>query len=136
MMLYKKVRRPKLKVKHLAKDVLYDKMMFYHTKAETIANGLMNVIKSGVVARADLLVALHKDMHKFNSIVIECASKLAPYQSPKLETVEVRNTNTVRFVVEAPRPINDTKKWLESTKQLPPPIDITPDLAKTIEEVN
>lgn len=116
-MLYKKVRKPSLKYKHRATDVLYDKMMFYHTKAKDIASFIINVIESGKMARGDLLAQIHKDMHRFNDIAIECASKLAPYQTPKLESIEVKKRITHRFVVAAPKPINNTETWLDEVSK-------------------
>ena len=111
-MLYKKTRKPKLIYKRRATDILYDKMMFYSGKAATITNALVKFIQNNQQARGDLLVQLHKEMHRFNAIAIDCASKLAPYQSPKLETIEVHNKVTRRYVVVAPKSITDVKDWL------------------------
>lgn len=116
-MKYKKIRRPTFKYKRKATEVLYDKMMFYHNKADQIAKFIISVIESGKIARGDLLAQIHKDMHRFNDIAIECASKLAPYQSPKLESVEVKQKITHRFVVAAPKPIANTQNWLAEIEQ-------------------
>lgn len=99
--------------KRKAIDILYEKMMFYNDKAYIIANGLIKVIQEGEKARGDLLVSLSKDLHRFNDIVIDCATKLAPYQAPKLGALEVRNNTTVRFVVAAPPLEANTNKWLD-----------------------
>lgn len=114
---YKKVRKPTFKYKRKATEILHDKMIFYNAKAQEIANFIISVIESGKMARGDLLAQIHKDMHRFNDIVIECASKLAPYQSPKLETVEVKQKITHRFVVAAPKPIANTQSWLNEINQ-------------------
>ena len=116
-MLYRKVRKPKFIYKRKATEILYDKMMFYHKKADDIAKFLISVIESGKMARGDLLAQIHKDMHRFNDIVIECASKLAPYQDAKLQNIEIKQKVTHRFVVVAPRPIANTDSWLEEVEQ-------------------
>lgn len=116
-MQYRKVRKPTFKYKRKATEILHNKMIFYDAKAQEIAEFIISVIESGKMARGDLLAQIHKDMHRFNDIVIECASKLAPYQTSKLQTIEVKQKITHRFVVQAPKPIVDTQSWLEEVTQ-------------------
>jgi len=126
--MYKRLKkrnlRDSIRSKYKATDVLYDKMVFYHEKAEKIALFLIKVVEQNNISRGDLLVALHKDMNQFNNIAIECASKLAPYQSPKLESIEVKKDITHRFVVVAPKVINDSTTWLKTTMQFEPPMKL------------
>lgn len=90
--------------------------MFYNNKATLISEALINWVENQQQARGDWLIQLNRDLHKFNEIVIECAAKLAPYQSPKLESVEVRNEHVHRFVMLAPKAIQSRDKWLESVQ--------------------
>lgn len=116
-MQYKKLRKPKFVWKKKATEILYDKMIFYHEKADEIAKVLIEMIEKGKTARGDLVVQIHKDMHRFNDIAIECASKLAPYQTPKLESVEVKQKITHKFVVKAPMVAQTTQEWLKQIQQ-------------------
>ena len=115
-MQYKKTRKPRLKFQHKATDILYNKMMFYNNKASVITEALIQIVQSQQQARGDLLIQLHRDLHRFNDIVIDCASKLAPYQSPKKESVEVRNEYVHKFVIAAPKTIVSKDKWLDTVK--------------------
>lgn len=115
-MLYKKVRKPSLKFKHKATDILYNKMMFYNDKATIITEALIKIVQTQQQARGDLLIQLHRDLHKFNEITIECAAKLAPYQIPKLNSIEVRNEHVHKFVMLAPKTIQSKDKWLDAVK--------------------
>ena len=102
----------KVKVQHKAVDVLYEKMMFYHGKAYDIYASIKNVLMQS--PDAGLLVALNRDMHKFNTLAIECATKLAPYQSQRLEALEIRQNVTHRYVIKAPMPDMDPSQWLQA----------------------
>ena len=48
--------------------------------------------------------------------MIECAKYLAPYQSPRLESIEHKGEIEHKYVIQAPKAIRDTSDWLESTK--------------------
>lgn len=127
-MQYKKVIKPKLVFKYRATDILYKKMMFYHNKASIITEALIKIVQNQQQARGDLLIQLHRDLHKFNDIVIDCASKLAPYQSPKKESIEVHNEYVHKFVIAAPKVYKDKDKWLESVKSEKKLIEAQPSI--------
>jgi hypothetical protein len=44
---------------------------------------------------------------------VTAASKLAPFETPKMESISVAQEQTVRFVISAPEPIDDVNVWLE-----------------------
>lgn len=101
-------------MKRNAIDVLYEKMVFYDTKATSLGHQIVEIIKVSDKSRGDLLTQMFRTMVKFNDIVIDCANKLAPYQSAKMQSIEIRKETTHRFVVEAPKPAKNTKDWLNN----------------------
>ena len=52
-------------------------------------------------------------MHNFNTLAIECATKLAPYHAPKLESIEIKKKVTHRFVIKAPMIAVTAEQWLK-----------------------
>lgn len=118
--------RPLKKVIHTNKavDILYKKMMFYDTSAMLMAKDICELLKDSAKARGDKLAEMFKHMMRFNDICIDCASKLAPYQSAKLESVEIKKKVEHSFVIRAPVAAPSSSKWLEQVQQtaLPPPI--------------
>lgn len=117
----------KLKKKIKAVDILYKKMMFYDGEAQSLIVKIVEQLKLGASARGDKMSDMFKAIMRCNDLVIECATKLAPYQDPKLANIEVKKTTTNRFVLVAPRPINDKLSWLQEVQQqaLPPPKFLT-----------
>lgn len=88
--------------------------MFYDQHGEGLFLKVREFIQTGDKARGDLLAAMAKKMTECKQIAIECASKLAPYQSPKLESIEVNKKVTHRYVIEAPKQFKDSGTWLNS----------------------
>lgn len=97
-----------------ATDVLYQKMHVYNNEAKTILNTLIELCKK-TSSNSPALRELYLLMRKADDIVIDCAHKLAPYQSPKLESIEVRNKIEHRFVLRAPKPIASVEEWTKTT---------------------
>jgi hypothetical protein len=110
----KKVARAIVQRPLRATDVLYQKMHVYNNEAKTILNTLIDLTKT-VNKNSPALRELYLLMRKADDIVIDCAHKLAPYQSPKLETIEVRNKVEHRFVLRAPKPIASVEEWTKQT---------------------
>lgn len=105
-------------LKKKATEVLYEKMIFYDTKAKQLYSEIKKVLKSSDAAqRGDILAQMTKYIQRANDICIECAAKLAPYQSPRLQSMEVKKQTTVRFVIQAPKPAQDSNSWLESASE-------------------
>lgn len=101
-------------LKKKATEVLYEKMVFYDKKAKELYFEIKKVLKSSDGAqRGDILAQMTKYMQRANDICIDCASKLAPYQSPRLQSMEVKKNVTHRFVIQAPKPATDSSAWLE-----------------------
>lgn len=95
-----------------ATEVLYTKMDFYDTKAKALLKKIMEALNSQEKARGDLATYIYKQFHEANKLAIECATKLAPYQSPKLETVEVKKKVHHQFVIRAPSTPRTKEQWM------------------------
>jgi len=125
-----------------ATDVLYQKMHAYNNEAKTILKYLIELVQAENKSSPQLK-ALYQLMDKADEIVIDCAHKLAPYQSPKLESIEVRNKIEHKFVLRAPAKIVSMDEWAKQTgaeklnsdqmnpqlKQLTPPAPSIHDFA-------
>lgn len=98
-----------------AVDLIYKTMVFYETKAETIIESLIARIRDDDRARGDLLMKMALELRKCKELVIDCATKLAPYQTPKLESLEVKSKVEHRFVVRAPQSIKSVEEWKKLT---------------------
>lgn len=96
--------------------VLRYKMLFYRDQAETICEKIMEGLKDGK-ARADLMAMMYKYMNEANKICIDCAAKLAPYEAPRLEAVEVTQKQITKFVIEAPTLSSSPEEWLINTRK-------------------
>jgi len=97
-----------------ATDVLYQKMHSYNTEAKKILTYLIEQVKEQN-KNSPALKALYQLMDKADSIVIDCAHKLAPYQTPKLESIEVRNKIEHKFVLRAPKAVHNLEEWSKLT---------------------
>lgn len=117
MLKHSKQRSTTKKITQLerATDVLYKKMLFYDVKAKLLLEKIVEENKKSDKARGDIEVWAYKELRKCDDIVIDCAHKLAPYQSPKLESIEVKKQVEHRYVMRTPSPIKDTNEWMRVT---------------------
>lgn len=122
-MKYAIVRRFKKELQRKVKaiDVLYRKMDFYNNKAPELYELIKDKITEGRSTTADAksyssaLVKLAQLMRQADDIAIDCAHKLAPYESPKLETLEVKSRVEQKFVIVTPQPIKSAEDWNKIT---------------------
>ena len=110
----KKVKRTIIQRPMKATDVLYEKMHTYNNEARSILAALIKMMEQQN-KNSPALRELYLLMRKADDIVIDCAHKLAPYQTPKLETIEVRNKIEHRYVLRAPTPIKSVDEWSKQT---------------------
>ena len=124
--------------KQRAIDVLYRKMQYYNDDAMMIATEICKVLKDSPTSEGKRLVEMHKMMMRFDDISIDCASKLAPYQSAKLQSLEINKKVTHRFVIQAPMVVKDNKEWLEqvSLTALPPPLHVPKPIEEKIDTID
>lgn len=98
-----------------AVETLAENMDFYNNKAEALLLQLREQMKQA--SRGDLAAAMTKHILHCRDMAIECAAKLAPYQNPKLQSVEVNKKVTHRFVIQAPKIIKDSSEWLRTVNE-------------------
>lgn len=96
--------------------VLRQQMLFYRDQAEEICEKIIEALKKNN-SRGDLVAMMYKHLSDASKMTIDCAAKLAPYQSPRLESVEVKKTVTNRYVIQAPTAFNDQDLWLQNSKK-------------------
>jgi len=106
--------KPIYVVQTKATDVLYQKMHAYNKEAKEILAYLVKETKERN-PNSPALKQLYQMMDKADNIVIDCAHKLAPYQSPKLESIEVRNKVEHKFIIRAPQKITSVEEWTKIT---------------------
>lgn len=98
-----------------AVDILRRKMHHYDKNHPTIVEFILNIIRSGDKSRFDVVKQYESILRKCDDIVIDCAHKLAPYESPKLESIEVKNRIEHRFVIRTPQVMKNTSEWMAAT---------------------
>lgn len=101
--------------KFRAVEVLRDTMNFHHNQAQDVILGIIVLLKADPKSRGDLLTHMHKQYEKARDIAIDCAAKLAPFESPKLQSMEVKQETIHRFVVRSPTQALTTEDWMKNT---------------------
>lgn len=99
-----------------ATAVLKQQMLYHRDQAQEIIEKIISLLKQNNT-RGDLVAMMYKYLTECNKIVIDCAAKLAPYESPKLESIEIKKTVTNKFVIQAPTAFSDQNSWLENSKK-------------------
>lgn len=92
---------------------LRNQMLFYRDQAETLCEKIIETLKQQN-ARGDLVAMMYKYANEAKKMAIDCANKLAPYESPKLQAIEVKNTTVTKFVIEAPTLEKNQDAWLSN----------------------
>lgn len=122
-------------LKKSATEILYEKMIFYNRRAIKLYADIRKKLKEdsdkGEPTRGDIMAQMVKYMNAANDVCIECAAKLAPYQSPKLQSMEVNKKVTHRFVIQAPKQVEDSASWLAQSQA---PMKLLNGTAHTLEE--
>ena len=104
-----------IELKKKAIQVLYEKMDYYDNKAKRLIVEALKLVQAASPPKAELAALLIKKFRECDDIVIECAKYLAPYQSPRLESIEHKGEIEHKYVIQAPRAIKNTSDWLAST---------------------
>lgn len=107
--------QPRAPTDNAAVTTLRDQMIFYRDQAEELCFRIMEALKSSG-ARPDLMAVMYKHMTEARKTAIDCAAKLAPYESPRLESIEVNKKTVIQHVIKAPTAISNTDDWLENAK--------------------
>ena len=117
-MKYATIRKRRLKVvsrPRLARDVLYDGMVNFETRAKKIIEVLIDSIKASQKSNYAELKILYLEFRKCQELAADYAHKLAPYQSPKLESIEVKSQVENRYVMRVPHQMKTTEEWTKAT---------------------
>src|SRR4029077_12319893 len=112
---YSKKRKKRLdRTVTLATDVLYTTMVAYHNEHKICLQYMIDLVKTNNT-NLPQIKQLYMLMNKAGEVAIDCADKLAPHQSPKLESIEVRNQVEHRFVIRSPEKAKSIEEWAKMT---------------------
>lgn len=96
-------------------DMLYEAMLFWHDEGVKIIKALNHKLNmEGEGREAARLAALWKGV---DDRWIDIAAKLAPYQSPKLASTEIKKHVEQRYIVEVSTRPKDVKEWLKRVEE-------------------
>jgi hypothetical protein len=99
--------------KVLAKDVIEELMLMWRDKIPKILRHLIdNASKQGKPVEA---LRLFNSLKEASEHALDAAHKLVSFQTPKLESVAVRNEITHQFVIRAPNQIGSVDEWMKKT---------------------
>jgi len=115
-------------------------MHFYRKEAKEILEHIIELTLSQN-KNSVALKQLYQQIDSANQTVIDCAHKLAPYQTPKLESIEVRNKIEHKFVLRAPQQVKSVDEWMKTTgaeKLAPEEVIVkkAPEASKPIESIH
>lgn len=128
LMRYRSRRHPRVVNSDLiqrrkATDFLYEQMLFWENEGKKLVSKVYDLVYSRSGIEASRLLREFSDI---NNRAIDVAAKLAPYQSAKRASIDVKTTNVKQFVIVAPRVINSADDWYRTIqkdqKLLPKPI--------------
>ena len=123
------------------KDVLRDFMLFYDQQAKDILITIIACIedvdeRGKPTKRGDLLALMYKELTLAGERAIECATKLAPYKHPKLESVELHRTDEKKFVIVIPSKQLTKEDWIKNASALAPPQPVlVPKIEPLVEDI-
>jgi hypothetical protein len=111
----KKKRRRSLSKHVKGVDVLYEQMCIHHFQAKSVIKSMLELIHDEPKANFAVIKELLAKMRQCGEVAIDCAAKIAPYQTPKLETLEVKSKIEHKFVVEMPQKVASVAEWAKLT---------------------
>lgn len=104
-----------------ATKVLQEAMIFHDKKAKFIITQIIKLLKEDKKQRGDLMALMYKKFSEATAIAIDCANKLAPYESAKLSSIEVKTQIEHRFVLRAPSQAKNNEDWFSQIGTIPEP---------------
>lgn len=108
--------------RHKATDFLYSQMLFWGEEGKKLLKVVYHCVSTQSGIEASKLLREFSDI---NNRAIDIASKLAPYQSPKLSSTEINTKKVTKFVIVAPKVIKNVSDWeklvSQDQKALPKP---------------
>ena len=105
----------KFATSRMAKDVLYAKMVAYDDKVRKVLEVLIHDMKQDERIPAKDRIEAIRYLRECDKIVIDCAHKLAPFQTPKLNAMDLNTKTETRYVVVAPTQSKSKDDWMKSS---------------------
>src|SRR6478736_6354107 len=105
--------KPEKPPKPLAREVIEELMIMWRDKIPRILRLLIeNARDQGKPIEA---LKLFSSLKEASEHALDAAHKLAPFQSPKLESIAVKSEVQHKFVIRAPDQITNVDEWLKQT---------------------
>ena len=105
-----------LAAKDSAVQTLQSEMVFYRDQAAELIERIIEMLKSQG-ANGLAIAMMYKHMAEAKKMAVDTAAKLAPYQSPRLQSIEVTKQTTHKYVIESPKRIDSEQDWIENTRR-------------------
>lgn len=99
-----------------ATEILRDVMHFNQLQAMELIAEILAVMKTNNSNRGDLAAMLFKKYAESTELVVKCAEKLAPYESARLQSIEVKSEVEHRFVIRAPEVAKSSEEWFKQVE--------------------
>jgi len=105
-----------LAAKDSAVQTLQSEMVFYRDHAALLIEKIIESLKSQG-ANGLAIAMMYKHAADAKKMCVDTAAKLAPYQSPRLQSIEVTKQTTHKYVIEAPKRIDSEQDWIANTRR-------------------
>ena|SRR6185436_12880668 len=99
-----------------AVQTLRQEMIYFRDQAAVLLDTIIAELKKEPV-RHDLIAQMVKYKMESKKMAVDCAAKLAPYEAPRLESVEIKQKTVTKYVIEAPSIMKDPNQWLDNAKR-------------------
>lgn len=98
-----------------AVQTLRGEMLYFRDQAAVLLDTIIEECKNQ--KRMDLVSQMVKFKMEAKKMAVDCAAKLAPYEAPRLESVEIKQKTVTKYVIEAPTAMKDPNLWLDNAKK-------------------
>lgn len=109
-----KQKKPDANVKNRAIEALDEQLTFLRFSAEGLIARIITILESDTNTDGKLVAMMYREMSRVQDKIIEVAAKMAPYQEPKLESIDTKIENEHRFVVFGAHRAETAEDWLQN----------------------
>lgn len=99
----------------LAIEVLKECMLFYRDQAPSMISQIITLLKKQNT-RSDLLQMMRRLQAENSESIVYAAAKLAPYENPKLNSVQAKINIQENFTIREPSLADNPTIWLQNVK--------------------
>lgn len=110
----KKVQRLIPDTRTNPKTVLRNVMLNNYTLQKEIVETFIKTLES-INPKDPQIKFWYKELTAAQEKAIDCAHKLAPYEHPKLESMEIKQKIEHRMVIRAPQKMANVEQWMKIT---------------------